>query len=304
MRTGPDYIQFYPTLRCNQACGFCFNRTMPARGDMQLRSFELMLEKLKEASVKTIDIIGGEPTLHGDIAAMVRQATALGFSVNVSSNGSDLDTLGKLMDLGPLVSAGISINEHETLARTAAFVQSRRPVVKTVFSPFLDKGFVRSILALNPSRFYLIYRDVLEQGDMRDAVAFPEFAAAAKAEFGPAGIGTVFCSGFIVAENDSPELRHVRCPAGTTKLGVMPDGSVYPCNLFFGREEFLLGNILADAFETIWASAVLSPFRARNRNACDRPSCPHHGQCHGGCPAQSLLLGGSLSAPDPRCAVR
>ena len=37
----------------------------------------------------------------------------------------------------------------------------------------------------------------------------------------------------------------------------MPDGSVYPCNLFFGRKEFFLGNILHDPFEAIWRSQAL-----------------------------------------------
>lgn len=301
MRTGPDYIQFYPTLRCNKSCDFCFNRTMPGMADMALPAFERLLQALKQASVKTIDIMGGEPTLHPGIVAMVQQAAQLGFFVNVSSNGSNLDALEELMDLGRQVSVGISINDHETLAPASSFIKARRPVVKTVYTPSVDLTLIRSILAHAPGKFYLIYRDALEKFELNECIPFPRFQQVVNSEFGRFQAGMVFCSGFIAAENSSPDLHQVRCPAGTTKLGVMPDGSVYPCNLFFGRKEFLLGNLLSDSFETIWSNPRLAWFRFRTDNPCAASSCPHHGACHGGCPAQSLLLAGSLSAPDPRC---
>ena len=93
MRSGPDYIQFYPTFRCNQSCDFCFNRAMPAVPDMTFEHFRAMLHVLKQRSVQTIDIIGGEPTLHRDIVAFVSAALLSGFFVNISSNGTNLNVL-------------------------------------------------------------------------------------------------------------------------------------------------------------------------------------------------------------------
>jgi radical SAM protein with 4Fe4S-binding SPASM domain len=113
-----------------------------------------------------------------------------------------------------------------------------------------------------------------------------------------------FCSGFIAPEQGNRDLDNVRCPAGTTKLGILPDGSVYPCNLFFNREEFLLGNIVTDDFERIWNSRGLTFFRTRTENLCLHSSCTLHARCHGGCPAQSFLLTGDLTTPDPRCVSR
>ncbi|HTG00875.1 MAG TPA: radical SAM protein, partial [Nitrospirota bacterium] len=247
MRSGPDYIQFYPTLRCNRACGFCFNRSMAGMEDMQLSAFERMLEVLKQKGVQTLDIIGGEPTLHGAIVDLVRRAAGGGLFVNLSSNGSRPDILEKIMDLGPRVRVGISINDQETLAQTAAFIRSRRPVVKTVYFPGQGSTLAKAVLDLHPAQYYLIYRDALDRGELALTVAFDRFLSAVEAEYDPALTGTVYCSGFLPDEG-YPELRYVRCPAGTTKLGIMPDGSVYPCNLFFGRKEFRLGNILTDPF--------------------------------------------------------
>jgi radical SAM protein with 4Fe4S-binding SPASM domain len=81
----------------------------------------------------------------------------------------------------------------------------------------------------------------------------------------------------------------------------MPDGSVYPCNLFFGFEEFLLGNIFTDPFEEIWGHRQLSFFRTFSGNKCPRKDCELHHRCHGGCPAHSYAHFGKRSAPEPRC---
>ena len=301
MTSGPDYIQFYPTLRCNRSCGFCFNRTMPPVPDMALADFKHLLAILKPLQVKTIDIMGGEPTLHDDITSLVRHTVQQGYRVNVSSNGTDTDVLGELCGMGRNVTAGISINDRETLERLSAFIERHRPVVKTVFPAQADHAFIEDILALKPKRFYLIYRDIMEQRDMTEAAPFPLYVNTIKQKYDLSAVGMVYCSGFIPDEN-SPGPGKVRCPAGTTKLGIMPDGAVYPCNLFFGRPEFLLGNILTDKFESIWNHQSLAFFRTFTTNACSQVSCEFHGSCHGGCPAQALMLSGDPAASDPRCA--
>jgi radical SAM protein with 4Fe4S-binding SPASM domain len=112
----------------------------------------------------------------------------------------------------------------------------------------------------------------------------------------------VFCSGFIPGSDISAMLKGIRCPAGTTKLSVMPDGSVYPCYLLFGRPEFRLGNILNDNFKNILGSPILNFFRRFEENNCPNSACELFSLCHGGCPAVSLMIYGDLNAPDPRCA--
>jgi len=198
---------------------------------------------------------------------------------------------------------GISINDRETLDHCASLIRKHTLVVKSIFSNALDLGLVKEILALNPKKFYLIYRDAIDAKDLGTTVAFYRFSAIVQHRFKSPHIGTVFCSGFLPDRGSYPELDHVRCPAGTTKLGVMPDGSVYPCNLFFGQKEFLLGNILEDPFGVIWQNSLLAFFRTYSGNRCKKKSCKLHSQCHGGCPAQSLLLSGDLTTPDPRCRV-
>jgi radical SAM protein with 4Fe4S-binding SPASM domain len=301
MRTGPDYIQFYPTLRCNQACEFCFNRNMPQAPDIPLKQIRIMLRTLARLGIKTLDIMGGEPTLHGDLVGCIREARESGVSVNISSNGSHPRLLAEIMTGFPWVTVGISINDRQTLEATREFIGRYKPVVKSVFSPRMDRELIASVFLLKPQKYYLIYRDALDRRELTSTLPFYEFAATAGKSFGSGQAGMVFCSGFVPDSDASPELSHVRCPAGTTKLGVMPDGSVYPCNLWFGKKEFLLGNILSDSFDSIWNHPALAYFRSVPEDICPKKSCELHSRCHGGCPAHSFAYTGTLSAPDPRC---
>ncbi len=302
MKPGPDYIQFYPTLRCNRTCDFCFNRSMPATRDMSRTDFRAMLEVFTGTPVKTIDIMGGEPTLHPDIVAFVQEAGMRGYSVNLSTNGSHLDVLSRIMSLGAHIAAGISVNDRETFEQVRGFIRDHRPVVKAVFNRKLDRTLMEEMLSLRPKKFYLLYRDILCSDDLCEAVPFPEYRAAVEKDFGRQA-GMVFCGGFLPDTREYPKLARVRCPAGTAKLGVMPDGSVYPCNLFFGVQGFRLGNILNDHFTDIWNHRVLAFFRTFRSNSCPVKSCALHADCHGGCPAQSFFSTGDLSAPDPRCSL-
>jgi len=275
---------------------------MPFLPDMSFDDFKVMLEKLVALRVRTLDIIGGEPTLYSHIIDIVHSAVQRGLKVNISSNGTNSGALKDLLNLGNNVTVGISINDRESLDRLAGFIQNNGVVVKTVFHRSMDEGFIRDILALRPRKFYLIYRDALDRKDLHASVPFHRFMSGIEERFSAPNIGTVFCSGFIPDILNYPELAQVRCPAGTTKLGIMPDGSVYPCNLFFGKKEFLLGNILSDPFEFIWSHQALAFFRAVAENSCPETTCELHNRCHGGCPAHGFAHTGSLSAPDPRCA--
>jgi radical SAM protein with 4Fe4S-binding SPASM domain len=305
MRNGPDYIQLYPTLRCNQSCAFCFNRSLSPMADMSLEAFREMLGRLTMLAVKTLDIIGGEPTVHPDIIRFIAEAAEKGFHINLSSNGTDSGLLEESIKAGDAVSVGVSINDREALKRLKGFIAAHHPIVKSVFSRSVDLTLADEILAHQPKKFFSIYRDATSHADLDETIPFPQYMHIMASRFHPQQVGMVYCSGFI-PDSAYPELATVRCPAGTTKLGVMPDGSVYPCNLFFGNADFLLGNILTDPFEAVWNHPRLAFFRAFIGNTCPQRSCEHHAACHGGCPAQALLLSGDLAAPDPRChpAVR
>ena len=301
MRAAPDYIQLYPTLRCDRSCEFCFNKAMPRVADMGLSDCLRMMDRLRDIGIRTIDIMGGEPTLFADLKAFIREAGQRRFRMNLSSNGSDPDLLAELSTMDHELTLGVSINDRETFEGLKAFILKHRPVVKSLCTPTLDQALIRDILALRPKKYYLLYRDAMDPGDLTDTIPFPQFLNLRRNNYPGERVNVVFCSGFLPDTGQYPELEGVRCPAGTTKLGIMSDGSVYPCNLFFGNEDFRLGNILSDPFHKIWHHPMLASFRTFSSNACTVTSCELHPSCHGGCPAHGLLHANDLSAPDPRC---
>ena len=110
-------------------------------------------------------------------------------------------------------------------------------------------------------------------------------------------IDFVAASGFCTSKNRP----RGRCNAGLTKLAVMPEGSVFPCNLLAGFKNFCLGNILNDDIEEIWGNRILKFFRDADHNICKKHQCIHYLTCRGGCPAHSCFSYGTPDRVDPRC---
>ena len=144
--------------------------------------------------------------------------------------------------------------------------------------------------------------DTVSAGDLEKSLPFYEFYKKLyDIKKSHKNVEGVFCSCFVPDTSAYPVLEYVRCPAGTTKLSVLPDGSVYPCYLFFRHKEFRLGNIFEDDLSVILENQALNFFRDFKGNACPNTECEIFNKCHGGCPAISLLINGDIKAPDPRC---
>ena len=301
MTSAPDYIQLYPTTRCNQACDFCFNRGLQQLEDLPFDDFKRMVGILKRIGTRTLDIMGGEPVLHHDLMRFIRYSLQEGMKLNISSNGTETVLLGEVRDRYPDMLVGISVNDRKAVPALEEFIRSKRVLVKTVVGRQLDAKLIDDLLSCGQAGLALIYRDALDPAQLGETAPFDDFLGTVQERYDSRRVVTVSCSGFLPDFHRYPALLKARCPAGTTKLGILPDGSVYPCNLFFGFPEFRLGNILTTPFEEIWRHPLLSYFRTFVRNTCPRRDCGLHARCHGGCPAHSYAHYGKRSAPEPRC---
>lgn len=302
----PAYVQFYPTLRCNASCDFCFNRGLAPNPDVTAADFGRLLDRLLEAGVRTIDLLGGEPTLHPRLEDLVAAVAARGMRSTLSTNGrGDPGLLERLEDRfgGRTLRVGVSVNEDDIPERLERHLCSRMPIVKSLCRrDGLLPVPARRHLERPGAECYLIFRDPLAAADLPDCLSYPEYVERLEAlRRDHPGVGGVVCAGFVPGDAEQGLLSRVRCPAGTTKLSVLPDGSVFPCYLLFSRQQFRLGNVLTDAFDAIWGHPRLNFFRSFEGNHCPRRDCAFHARCHGGCPAVSLLVAGDLEAPDPRC---
>lgn len=307
-RIMPSYIQFYPTLRCNDSCPFCFNRQLASRDDVTPPDFEKILSIMQREGIDEIDILGGEPTLHPELPRLIDGIIGRGLRATLSSNGSRVDDLRALSDTHPadFLKIGISLNRDLPSEDLQRYILSYKPLLKSIFpmSSTMRRSF-REYMKIPGMAYFLLYRDVLDRHDLPHSTPFYRFyGEMRRVEKALSGVHSVFCSGFIPDKETYPVLESVRCPAGTTKLSLLPDGAVYPCYLFFRHKAFELGNILRDDFKKILQHPVLNFFRQYDRNRCPKSSCPLYRSCHGGCPAMAFAVYRDLASPDPRCMNR
>jgi radical SAM protein with 4Fe4S-binding SPASM domain len=301
----PSYIQFYPTLNCNYSCPFCFNRNLPELKDIDVNDFNSILLTLKHLGIDHIDMLGGEPSLHPDLLQLIDLIHHNGLKTTISTNGTHIDLLTDISKTYPKKSVriGVSLNCEKVSDDLHTYIITFKPILKSIYSRqrTLPKS-CEAYIGMPGIEYFLLFMDIMNQNDVKYSVPFYRFYHdILKLKKSIQNINGVFCSGFIPDSNYYPELEFVRCPAGTTKLSLLPNGDMYPCYLFFQFPEFRLGNILVDDFDAIWQDSILNHFRIFKKNNCPKTACLLFHSCHGGCPALSYIFYNTLNGPDPRC---
>jgi len=320
----PSFIQLYPTLRCNQGCSFCFNQNISGkafRRDMTEKKAFHLIDTALEWNISEIDILGGEPLLIPWIFDFIQCASDRNITINISTNGGLTGATARLSEILPAtVNVGVSIlgfaETHNFLTRSDNFSKSvsgikrmiaagKPPIVKSVLIKGNEHEMSRLVsffAEIGVQKYFLLHEDIIGRPADTVCSSFPEFLASYtklhKGFSGQLDIGFVAASGFYKYGVG----KQGRCDAGTTKLAIMPDGSVFPCNLLIGFREFLLGNVFQDDMKMIWNNPILQYFRNFNqKNPCNIINCSYHKTCTGGCPAHSYSFFHALDAIDPRC---
>ncbi len=318
----PLFIQLYPTIRCNQACSFCFNASAKNQKDLTPEHALHLLDLMLNLGILDLDIMGGEPFLLPWMPSFLHAAIKEEIMVNVSTNGSFPEVMKEFGGLRPeKLNIGISLEGssaqiHNGLTNAANFENALssisslvsmglNPIVKTVVTvttmPDIQ-SIVHLLKKLGVTRYYLIHMDLLSKASssQQSAISYPKFLSffhAIRTTNRAIEINKVNASCF--EKQTLP--TGMRCAGGVRKLSVMPDGAVYPCNLFQHAPEFNLGNIFTDTFSEIWSSPRLDYFRTFEENSCKMNTCLNYVSCTGGCPAHSYYHGKELQGTDIRC---
>lgn len=316
------YIQLYPTTRCNQLCAFCFNAIQKPYEDLSYEHALDLLHILPAHDIREIDIMGGEPLLVPWMPAFVNEAIKQQFRINVSSNGSmtrAVEEMGRIKS--DRCTVGISLegssgDRHNRVTGADHFIQAVEnikklvllgadPVVKTVITKSSRhdiQGIINLIRTCGGKRYYLIHMDLLSRNASlrKEVLSYPEFILffqKIRDKNSDLQIGSVHASCFQTEALPTGS----RCAGGLRKLSILPDGSVFPCNLLHGFPQFYLGNIFKDDLASFWNHPGINALQARREQGCHRVDCNHYAHCTGGCPAHCLYHFGSTHGMDIRC---
>jgi uncharacterized protein len=88
--------------------------------------------------------------------------------------------------------------------------------------------------------------------------------------------------------------RLTACGAGRQYLAVVPNGNIYPCHQFVGRDEFLMGAV----FQKELNEDIVDRFK--NTHVFVKPDCSRCWArffCSGGCNANNFALNGDMNKP-------
>lgn len=84
------------------------------------------------------------------------------------------------------------------------------------------------------------------------------------------------------------------CGAGCEYVAVTPDGDLYPCHQFVGKEEYRMGSVLTGTFDEEIA-ASFAGLNIYTREDCQ--DCWARFYCSGGCSAANLNANGDMKKP-------
>ncbi len=293
-----EYVQFFPTLRCNQKCSFCFSRTLSG-DDFPEEKIEQLIGILRENKISNLDILGGEPFFYPHLDSLVSQATKNGIRVTISTNGSMTETLDNFLSRAyENVKVGVSINKKPDY-KLLELIKTYRIWIKTVITrEQFPESQILEFAKNHEINYYLIYMDALTEKDLNLSMPFYEFIERVeKMQKSYPNIEPVYCKGFI-----GGNLKY-RCPAMTEKITLLPDGSVYPCYLLANKREFCIGNIFRDNLSEMLSSDMQGIFKNFNGNKCINKTCRFHKDCRGGCIAHCIIHEKTTDGFDPRCKL-
>ena len=101
---------------------------------------------------------------------------------------------------------------------------------------------------------------------------------------------------FLVDLNQGPcVIKRIRgCGAGYEYAAVTPEGDVYPCHQFVGKDEYKMGNVMENTFDSKW-SKTFAGLNIMTREKCR--DCWAKFYCSGGCSEANLNQNGNLETP-------
>jgi len=248
------YIEI--TNRCNLACSFC-QPSRRLKAFMSPGEFDRILRKITGHTEYIYLHVLGEAMLHPEFELLLDIGSALGFQINLTTNGTLLAVKGKqLLSKPSLRQINISLHSIEEPGRDEGFVRYMDGVLGFIG----DAGnppplFINLRLWNLPGNASLLHSRILDL--LAASFHLPDLASRMCAPGHTVTLAPgIFLSGahrFIWPHAPSPDLGgRGTCRGLKDHIAILVDGTVVPCCLD-AEADIPLGNIHHDSLEGILA---------------------------------------------------
>ena len=299
------------TSRCNLDCEGCYSyenkRNM--KQDLSLDQIKKILDNLANTGFEKLSISGGEPFMHDDIIEILKYAKGelKVPSILCTSNGfATLETYmeaSKYLDILSFSLDGFN-DTSSTIRKNSEFASILGKMI------YLRKHGVNVEIT-----FTLHKKNLVNYDKMRDFAELFEipfhFSIYSVEEFNERkselildydDIDEIFSFANINNEEiSSVDLRcSTICGLGCKVISIGSDGGIYPCMMFNGNNDFLLGNALYDKISDIITSENnrFLTLTVDDINGCK--DCHIRYMCGGGCRFRGYSLSKNILDPDAK----
>jgi len=280
------------TMRCNFNCVYCYNRELASshKEELDTYSWFKIIEQLKTAGVKTLNITGGEPLVREDTDVLIKKARDYGFNISLLTNGSLLlDKYDKIVPYVDKVFLSLDSNDISINSKNRSRVGFSKilKLIERIAVEFPQKLTVRSVVTKNNMKnveeFHNFLRERYNIKNLIKNLALPN-----KIE----DIGKMVTLNWQKGKN--PEeieviYNYVFCGAGRSTIAISPNGDIYPCQLLM-YNELKIGNVLNPNWLESLKSANLNIFPIFLDKNIKCNSCAYKYYCGGCCPGISYKL--------------
>jgi len=323
----PVLSEIAVTYRCNLRCAFCYaNCTCSTRkrypdpwkkGPGTFSGPEMTTDEVRrvlriiarEAQVPSVSFTGGEPTLRGDLDALIAYARGLDLRVNLITNGTTAEEglvrrlAGAGLNSVQVSLEGPSAQVHDAITgvpgsfeRTVRGIKSYRAAgLHTHTNTTINRlnleampPLVRFIKELGLDRFSMNLVIPAGRGSQNDedlSVSYTEIGPIVEALHRQAReLGLEFMwyspTPMCLFNPIARGLGNKSCAACDGLLSIAPDGRVLPCSSY--PED--VGNVLTTPFREIWNGPRARWFQQGRYAPRECQGCEELTVCRGACP--------------------
>ena len=283
----PDLLSFAITPECNCDCAYC-SFTGMRKGDRPLETGEIIsaIRQAQDLGVVTVNLVGGEPLMHPDLAEIIRSVDPDLSQVILFTNGYHLEERAGELRRAGLTSVIVSIDSADPAAHNAkkglsglferavaGIARARKEKLLTGMSTVVERGDTENG---NLVRIFGLGRRLkVNEILLFDAVPAGNYAGRTDLGWTAAELGRIIAlSGEYHRKRGYPGIhsytysksgRGIGCAGGVNHFYISPWGDVCPCD--FNPQS--MGSVRDEPLHALWDRFSADPnYRCSSLGGC------------------------------------